>query len=688
MNHRSTCAFAAAFAAITLAAASGQPTAPAQPSGSAPSQQGADAAAQAPPPAVRLGLRAENVRRRLGVLPIVVVVPDGASYAAAVSGWSLERRYPVLIDDGSWRARQDIARFVRAFGPRDVVRWQRPTGADGAAPPAWPSEPAARREIIATAAARAMGAKSAADLKARYTEVSLEPFGVVVTNDADPAWTAGLALAAGRCQPIVFINHGSAGKAVPESLTQEGALGLIDDVEKAVGGLGYTWDKAGDQIDAVTLCLNVPGKVGLPSGDKRVALALTDLLGRGPGGLNNRLWAWSGQVFGNEAQAAYRAMSGLFITPTRAWLFDGYESGPPWNGYDMTATAADLTKAGLAVEVHDTPKQGLDDWRIGAARVGTPAKDSPVVFGVDAELIAVNSMGMPETFELRPGQAKAADVPVLARPALVWFVHSFSASHVYNPGTIAGRFFQNGAFAYIGSVHEPTLGAFVPTPLLMRRMLVGYPLAAAVRMDGNEQRGWADPWKVGVFGDPLVCLGPPAPRAEGELPLTGSVSLTAKVAEDVKAKRFEDAVVSLALLGRDRDVARLAAALAAEKNPAWNPAVARAAFGSLFFTGDTRTMALAYTLAAPAGDASAMPGAMDMVWHALFPTLRTSRPEEAAALRAAIRWDVNMRDGAEAFFATKAAEGDSAARAFADTFRKTLPNDEARTAFEGLLAKP
>ncbi len=681
-----TLAIVAALSALTATALALQPVAnppapPTAPPGAQPAQL---------PPALILGKRAEIVRTRLAVLPVVVVVPDGPSYAAAVSGWSLERRYPVLIDDGSWRARNDIARFVRAFAPKDVIRWQRPKNPDGSAPPAWPSDPTARRQIISSAAAAAFGATSAADLKTRFALLKLEPIGVVVANDADPAWTGALALAAGRGQPIVFVNHGSGSAAgIPDAISQENALALLDDVERGVGALGYPWETAGDQIDAVTICLNVPGKVALPEGDKRGMLALTDVIGRGPRGQFNRLWAWSGQIFGNEAQAAYRAMSCLYLQQRRAWLFDGYESGPPWNQYDMTTAGTDLIQGGFSVEVADAPKQGLEDWRLGTARVSNAPKDAPIVYGVDAGLIAVNTMGFPETFELRPGQAKAADIPVLARPAIAIFVHSFSAAHVYNPGTIAGRFFQNGAYAYVGSVHEPGLAAFVPTPLVMKRLLVGFPLGAAVRRDASPAGAWPDPWKVGVFGDPLICFGPPAPVAAGDVPLAGTVSLTAQVAEDVKAKRFEPAMLSLWLLGRDRDASRLASALATQGGDAWTAPVARNAVASTFFTGESSTFAKAYVLATGANpDPNAMPGAMDMVWNAFYPTLRTSRPEEAAAMRNAIRWDINMRDAVEAFVATKAAEGDAAARAFADKFRATLSSDDARTAFEAQLIKP
>src|SRR5262245_36970126 len=66
------------------------------------------------PPAARLGIRAEGVRRRVGVISTVVLVPDKASYVAAIAAWSMAARegntqsigarFPVLIDDHSWRA--------------------------------------------------------------------------------------------------------------------------------------------------------------------------------------------------------------------------------------------------------------------------------------------------------------------------------------------------------------------------------------------------------------------------------------------------------------------------------------------------------------------------------------------------------------------------------------------------------
>src|SRR5690606_25827336 len=51
-------------------------------------------------PQVRLGARVALVAQQLGVIDVLVIVPDAASYGAAVQRWSLGARFPILIDDG------------------------------------------------------------------------------------------------------------------------------------------------------------------------------------------------------------------------------------------------------------------------------------------------------------------------------------------------------------------------------------------------------------------------------------------------------------------------------------------------------------------------------------------------------------------------------------------------------------
>ncbi|MFG0274985.1 MAG: hypothetical protein ACF8QF_08005, partial [Phycisphaerales bacterium] len=95
----------------------------------------ADASAQSPqpapsrvqtqlaelPPILRIGARVETMRQAWPVAPIVVLAPDAPTALDAIAMWTPAARFPVLIDDGSGQAREDIARFVRAFGPERVI---------------------------------------------------------------------------------------------------------------------------------------------------------------------------------------------------------------------------------------------------------------------------------------------------------------------------------------------------------------------------------------------------------------------------------------------------------------------------------------------------------------------------------------------------------------------------------------
>src|SRR5215468_650356 len=105
------------------------------------------------PPHLLLAARVESVRQRLPVIKTVVIVPDAASYIAAIGSWTLPGRFPVLIDDGSWNGQQDIARFVRAYQPESVVRWKAPAAAGTSI-----ADGPAKKAAIENAVAKAWGA--------------------------------------------------------------------------------------------------------------------------------------------------------------------------------------------------------------------------------------------------------------------------------------------------------------------------------------------------------------------------------------------------------------------------------------------------------------------------------------------------------------------------------------------------
>lgn len=687
----------AAVAAGSLALLAGaQPPAPSPappaPSPTAPTNPPAPPAAQAGPTEdpwaglphqVRIGIRVALIRRNLPVVPVVVVVPDAASYMAAIGQWSLEARFPVLIDDGTWAARQDIARFVRAFEPKSVVRWSDPEASI-------PEDVHERRRAIERAVARAWGAEDVDGLKAKWESVSLVPPGVVAMNERDPAWTAGLALAAGRGQIIAWVPRPRNTVSFQTSLTEVDHLSAL--IEQACESSGYSWDGQGDDIEGLTLCVHEPVKIDLGEGDKRRMWATTDVLGRHREGERKRRWAWAGQIFGSEARAAYRAMCGLFLQPRNAWLFDGYDSTQPWVQWDATAAATELEKAGIATVVNDHDGQGVEDFRlrasgrnraVGVRTTGADgSEEGEFLGGTRFGMILVNSSGEPGFFDLRPGRGLPGDVPLMATPPVVYFVHSWSANRPTDRATVGGRFVENGAYAYVGSVHEPYLQGFVPTPLFARRLMARAPLGVAARMDDGA------PWKIAMLADPLLTFGPAPPTLDPEkLPLKGAASVQNSLAAALKERRFEDAIRDLVLMGRDEPVARLVRALDAQDAASMTPALAREAIASLYFAGAFDLVTRVFPLAISGGADEVPPEVYDILWHTLGPILTTLRAEEADLLRLALRPDQLARDGAETYRAIQRTQGDAAARRFADDLRARLPDEESRRAFNEALSR-
>lgn len=656
-----------ALAIVALAClAPALPTAPAQPTSPQPAPTGAEprqVKLADMPPAQRLGARAEVIRRGWPVISAVVIVPDEPSFIEAIAAWTLQARYPVLIDDGSHLAREDIARFVRAFKPSRVVRWK--SGKP------WPADAAEQRRAIESGLFRvwrgplqgeteAAQVDSAAALLDRWKRVGIAPPGVVVADPADPAWPAALALAAGRCQPIVWVGTES---NVNAELPAEKAAALAAAIESGCDSSSLPWRELGDALDAVTLCLNAPAKVNIAG----QIFAATDLLGRLPEGegtdaaarAKGKRWAWCGQIFGTPAQSSYRAMCSLFISPRTAWLFDGYKDQQPWSRYDQTAAAGPLRTVGLNATVDDTPDQGERAWRQRSASA------------VDAGLITVNTHGGAEEFNLEPGRCRPGDIPFLSVPSVVYFVHSYSAKLPAERMTVAGRWLERGGYAYFGSTDEPYLHAFVPTPALTARLASTFPWGAAVRFDDHREA-----WKVATFGDPLITLGPaPTAAAIAVLPLSGVENVEDTLRSAAAGRRFEEVIVAMTLLGRDSDVGRLVGAVIRDDPGSFSARVAAAAVLPLFRSGDTDLIVKCFgTFAKDQADGPLR----DALWHACYNRIPGTRDEAMlGALRANMRPDQLARDAAELTRPVALLYGREAAAAMlADAAQKAMSGDD------------
>jgi hypothetical protein len=587
----------------------------------------------------------------------LVLVPDEAAFLEAIGQWGPGRIFPVLIDDGSWGSRESIGRFVRGFEPERVVRY---------APAATlAAEPGALRQQIEAALARAAGAEEHTLLGAAraWAQAGHIPPGVVVASEQDGAWVAALALAAGHGQPIVWVDRPQE-RRVNAVLSAEQTSQLLTQIEAGVERLGLAWRETGDVIDAVTLCLNVPGKIATGFGENdREWFALTDALGRhgalaGPRLAPTRRWAWAGQIVGTPAQAAYQAMCSLFLSPASAWVFDGYPSTEPWHQFDGGAAADLLRRAGLEVTLLDEPRQGVDDWLLSGARA------------LRAGLVLINSKGLETFFELPGGRGEFRDAPVLSVPAAVSFVHSWSATRIGDRSTVAGRWMERGAYGYIGSVHEPFLQAFVPTPTLTARLLAGMPWSAAARADGEGPL-----WKIAVFGDALLAVGRPRPRVGAGPDLPGAEALSAELKAAASGQRYAQAVWALVMLGRDRDAAELASAVQAEDASGFTAELAEAAALAAFRAADVPLLArCALTLGPERSEAQGVADALWLAHEPYFSGAGTLPEVSARALQANLRGGTVVRDALRLSRAQASARGDAAANAVLDAAERLVTN--------------
>ena len=675
-----------------------------------PAARGQDApdAAAAPErsahPAANLTLRVAALQAQRPVRPVLVLAPDGRAYARAIAAWSPGEIFPVLIDDGSVRAREAAARFARALGPERVV----------ALPPSDDADEPVPRDDLRRALADAWDAASHDELDETWAGLGWTPPGVVVTSADDPAWTAALALAAGRGQHLLFLAAPRGGGGGDTIATP--ALDAFDrTLTEALDELGRPWAGVGDEIDAVTLCTNTPGKIAdLPSPpappDQQGPYALTDRIGRD--GETGARWAWTGQVIGSEPIAAARAMSALFLQPRSAFLFDTYGPDMP-SSYAARAATGVLDDAGVAYTLHRPPHARRDHW-LGRGRRG-----------LDAGIIHVNSSGHDSWFTVVGGRATSGDVPMLLEPAVVHFIHSFSARRLGRDTALATRWLDRGAAAYVGAVDEPFLQSFQPPATFFRRFVGGLPLSVAARIDARP------PWKIQVLGDPLWTLSRPAPRlgaepgtddAEGGGGFARLVAgervtdLSARMRDRLRARDVAGAIDDLVLLRRDDDAARLARAAldehnrpadadadaaagdesenAAEDEAGDRPveladgaitAVARSAIHPVFRTGDEDLLAGLYLLL-PAELAEDR-FYQDLLWQALGPRVGAGdhEPLHVNLLRAHPRPESLVRDARTLLPAVSALYGRAAAERMVGRFMEMTRNERTRGRLSDLL---
>jgi len=454
------------------------------------------------------------------VADVVVLVSDARGFRAAIDGWTEDLFYPVLLDE-AWYAPM----FIEAFKPGRIVRFESTEPG--------PLSAERRDRWIAAHNAALTPAGRGAD----------QPPGLVLIQPEGEYTLAGMALAAGRRQPI-------------ETLDWPGTGGRIAEPERVAAMNAHIrarlkhWRLTdADRLVGLTLAGAFPYRYR--PADGKGFLAVDDALGRAE---NNLRLAVTGRLTGGEAGSVYQAMSALFLQPERALLFDDYAArGRGFRPYTLDA-AARLLQPRLAVDLVQRESVTRAGFRQRAA-------DRP-------GLIWITSAGMAGWWQVEGGNARAdaSDMPA-GFPYALLAVHSFAGANPYGGGTIGGRALLGGAYWFYGSVHEPYLRAFTPTGLVAARLAAGAPWGVALRQPiGVGQR---EPWKLMAVGDPLFALrDEPAPRDNDATPQPagGTIKPLERTESNDPAAAFRAAMM------RGRTEAAMPHAAAMVRQRAWDRA--------------------------------------------------------------------------------------------------------------------
>ena len=576
----------------------------------------------------RAGLRADLLRQVQRVIPVVVIVDDAEGFLFVMSKWEGVYRFPVLWDDGSVESGEHIARFVRAFRPEKVLRIE----SDGAWD--WSGDRAHKKQVFEAALCQSIadsGTQWDAVLGGLAGQGIMSP-GIVLCDTNDAAWPAALALAAGRFQPIGFVERSG---SVGPPMSPENADALERAAERLAAQHSNEWDTIGDEIDAVTLALNTGTMIKTGPG-ARDRISTSDRIGRREHNGSGVRWAWCGQIVGNESRSLYQAMCALFLSIDQAYIWDGYPSSPPWSAYDGTETAQILEQIGLRVELHDQPRYTIGDWQQRVVRGIGDLDGEPG----SALLFLMNTKGASNAFDLPGGQSeegKPGDMPMLTVPTALHIVHSFSLQRPMARTTVGGRLLERGVYLYAGSVDEPFLGGFLKTPLIAKRMGATMPFAAAVHFDNGKV------WKIAVLGDPLVTMGRGGQRVEGGLELDGAIDLAERVRSLVAEGEYTQAIDDLVQLGRDSDASRLAMALMKDKPGLFTPSTALAAMPALYRDGRYTSMLDCYERLDQSGRSDGL--MQDLLWLSSPYLLARGKSDVSLLARVEALLRANLRDG-------------------------------------------
>ena len=630
----------------------------------------------APPWPVLLGAKVMLCEQNRPVASRVVLVPDESTYLEQISKWSPAGQWPVLFEDDP-----GTPRFIRAFAPDEVVRVPRTERL-------LPEDRDIRRKLAAVVTKISFGAT---DPEATYAEVyanfGWRPPGFVVTSMDDSAWTAAVAISAARGVPLAVVDgdFGDPNGELSASRLRDFELEL----RAAATASGYSWRGLGDDLDAVAVCRDLAGRCRMSVPES----AKVRLQGRDPGSGpyatmdalcrddDGRRWGYAGWIWGDPGHAAGMAMSSIFLDRRNIWMCSGYAKSGQRNVYEVSKPSARLAELGYASMFFEEDAAGLAGW----FRLVRGAIPPDVLF--------LNSHGSPTVFHLfKDEQAFPQDVPFLTRPMALHLIHSFSLKRPADGRTVGGRFIDRGVYAYLGSVDEPYLAAFIPPGLMVERLAAGVPFLLAGRYwpDGGPMSGV---WKLTAIGDPFMRAIPPKLRRsrpmEDPPELAGAENRLDVAKVEMAATRDDpargaEAIRRLTLLGRDGIARQVWEIIEQTGNRAAMAEAAVEATGPLFRARDWDDFFAAYGVIPSERRTN---DARDMLWHLANPRLAAlSDPNVFATLSAEVRGPMPSVDLGRLMPHLDRVLGSGAGRAAVQRRMESEANPKARKALQKLLA--
>jgi len=414
---------------------------------------------------------------------VVYVVPDLSTFLYWIGEWDVDYKFPVFIGKDEY-----VEKFIFAFKAEKIIY----------------SKPVNLGKVDKTLVYNALyaswgpeGVKEVKNvnknrLKERLKRLQIKPKGIVFTNLESEELAGGIALACGRKQLLDFYNPGL---PYAHRATSEEKEVIRKKLISRIKDWGYAYKELGDEIDYITLALDIPYRY-------QNGYSLDDAINRLEP-KNETCFAYVGRLLGiakpnnshltesnppeadnsaGRSMPLYQAMCSLFLRVDKALFFDRWPDKWQRRTSEAAWEITDYVPALQVAKQHSSLKR----WR----EIMKGGNSYPFVY--------INTSGPPT----RWGDATTEDIPDSV-PSVVIFAHSNSAADPKNKETIAGRWLANGAYVYYGAISEPYNASFSRPLDFINSFLRGSPLAAACEKKENLQPRFRLPWKLIYIGDPL-----------------------------------------------------------------------------------------------------------------------------------------------------------------------------------------